>query len=307
MNAIEESLLNADHEALGFLPSQNTEQTPNDFADQTAALAIAARKEIETGIVQLESLLNSTIDKTFDKLEIYTLRNLLTVSNRAEDDGLENWILLDHYRNIQAQPSTDGDRVTPQSVDLLRRKVHETEKLHAALRAEEARNEALLARLRPMTQPQSTGDVSLNSFQTSPENTTTLPPQSQPSFAFLSETPAAASLGLSAGTTSEPITQNAQFTLSQLPALKALVDELRPYLKTTGQPASSNDTADARREYIDSQGRRAMARQGVDAEMVTVNGVGQLGRPTGADEIRSLQGIAASLDGKGPSADIMQE
>jgi len=48
--------------------------------------------------VKLESLLNSTIDKNFDKLEIYTLRNLLTVSNAKEDEGLENWILLDHYK-----------------------------------------------------------------------------------------------------------------------------------------------------------------------------------------------------------------
>jgi kinetochore protein Mis12/MTW1 len=48
--------------------------------------------------VKLESLLNSTIDKNFDKLEIYTLRNLLTVSNAKEDEGLENWIVLDHYK-----------------------------------------------------------------------------------------------------------------------------------------------------------------------------------------------------------------
>ena len=41
---------------------------------------------------QLETLLESTIDKNFDKLEIYTLRNVLTVP-----EDLVPWVRLEHY------------------------------------------------------------------------------------------------------------------------------------------------------------------------------------------------------------------
>jgi kinetochore protein Mis12/MTW1 len=52
-----------------------------------------ARDEIENGVHQLETLLEATVDKNFDKFEIYTLRNILTVP-----DDLAPWIRLSHYR-----------------------------------------------------------------------------------------------------------------------------------------------------------------------------------------------------------------
>lgn len=98
VSEIETALLNVPKEQLGFpanAPAQQDGAEDNNGEDASEA---AARTEIEAGIVKLESLLNSTIDKNFDKLEIYTLRNLLTVSNAKEDEGLENWIVLDHYK-----------------------------------------------------------------------------------------------------------------------------------------------------------------------------------------------------------------
>jgi DNA-directed RNA polymerase subunit K/omega len=95
INEIETALLNVPKEQLGFTstpPSQSLDTNDTDASEDAAAT------EISAGIVKLESLLNSTIDKNFDKLEIYTLRNLLTVSNAKEDEGLENWIVLDHYK-----------------------------------------------------------------------------------------------------------------------------------------------------------------------------------------------------------------
>jgi len=94
VNAVEAGLLSTDVEALGFAPTSETQ----DGGIEEQGTESAARTEIEAGIVKLESLLNATIDKNFDKLEIYTLRNLLTVSNVKEDEGLENWVMLDHYR-----------------------------------------------------------------------------------------------------------------------------------------------------------------------------------------------------------------
>ena len=103
VNNMESALLNVPPSHLGFVapsalsgsssaaPVQSTEEAEE-------ALETAARTEIESGIVKLESLLNATVDKDFDKLEIYTLRNLLTVSNLQEDEGLEDWIILEHYK-----------------------------------------------------------------------------------------------------------------------------------------------------------------------------------------------------------------
>lgn len=51
-----------------------------------------ARREIEEGVHQLETLLESNVDKNFDKLEIYVLRNILHV-----DEALVPWVRLGHY------------------------------------------------------------------------------------------------------------------------------------------------------------------------------------------------------------------
>ena len=51
-----------------------------------------ARTEIEHGVHKLETLLETTVDRTFDKFELYTLRHLLSI-----EPGLEDWIRLAHY------------------------------------------------------------------------------------------------------------------------------------------------------------------------------------------------------------------
>ena len=48
---------------------------------------------------QLETLLEATVDRTFDKFELYTLRHLLSV-----DAELEPWIRLAHYE-VRCAPS----------------------------------------------------------------------------------------------------------------------------------------------------------------------------------------------------------
>ena len=48
--------------------------------------------EIENGVHQLETLLEATVDKAFDKFEIWTLRNILTIP-----DDLAPYVRLGHY------------------------------------------------------------------------------------------------------------------------------------------------------------------------------------------------------------------
>ena len=85
VDGAEEGLLSADPARLGFKPSSEKDADGKPVYPE-------ARPEIEEGAHKLETLLESNIDKNFDKLEIYTLRNVLTAP--AE---LVPWIKLEHY------------------------------------------------------------------------------------------------------------------------------------------------------------------------------------------------------------------
>ncbi|PNS15160.1 hypothetical protein CAC42_8161 [Sphaceloma murrayae] len=284
INEIEDSLLSTRAEVLGFEKAQGMSE------DDYEAMA---RSEVEAGIVKLESLLNSVIDKNFDKLEIYTLRNLLTVSNVKEDEGLENWIVLDHYRDMSQATDAPVDDATLESFEELKKRVQETDKLQRALKAEVARNEALLAKLRPLgldaqSSRHSAGiDQSLNSI-------TSNGAQDQVSFSFLSSAPAASELEIVAKRDSRPLTQNTKFTLAQLPALKRLLEDLRPYLTNVPRPAPDSEAQRTRAAYIESQSRKAMASNGVDPGQ---GGDALAGRTVSADEVKALETIADALGG----------
>ena len=250
--------------------------------------------------MQLESLLNATVDKNFDKLEIYTLRNLLTVSNLKEDEGLERWVMLDHYKGINTNGQTADESLTPETIATLWRKVQETEKLHAMLKAEAARNEAILAHLRPLSL-QSTADTQRKSLlqSSSPIKTTD---QSQPSFSFLTNVSSASTLGIDAHSDRKPLAQNTRFTLSQLPALKTLLQELRPHIASLPRAGPGGEAVRARQAYIETQSRRAMARKGVNSDGTASIGVESLGRPVGVEEVSALEAIVGAFGGPGASS-----
>ncbi|KAH0370210.1 hypothetical protein KCU65_g2634, partial [Aureobasidium melanogenum] len=298
---IETALLNVPKEQLGFSANAPAQQDGQDTHNDEDASEQAARTEIEAGIVKLESLLNSTIDKNFDKLEIYTLRNLLTVSNAKEDEGLENWIVLDHYKNLQP-PSTDDNAPTPESVNRLRRKVQETEKLQSALKAESAQNEALLAQLRPLT---SAPPVAQSSFK--PDQDT--PQQAQnASFSFLTNTPSAKALGVGSERHANSLAQNASFVYSQIPALREIVSTLRAHLATMSaknMAATVDQSTEARHAYIESQTRRALDRAGVDA--APAPDTESLGRRMGGEETKALENIVAAMTAQNQASDKMEE
>ncbi|KAH0336365.1 hypothetical protein KCU81_g8605, partial [Aureobasidium melanogenum] len=298
---IETALLNVPKEQLGFSANAPTQQDGQDSNNDEDASEQAARTEIEAGIVKLESLLNSTIDKNFDKLEIYTLRNLLTVSNAKEDEGLENWIVLDHYKNLQA-PSTDANAPTPESVNRLRRKVQETEKLQSALRAEAAQNEALLAQLRPLT---SAPPAAQSSFK--PDQDTPQQPQNA-SFSFLTNTPSAKALGVGSERHANSLAQNTNFVYSQIPALREIVSTLRSHLATLpakDMAATVDQSTETRHVYIESQTRRALDRAGVDA--APTPDTESLGRRMGREETRALENIFAAMTAQNQASDKMED
>lgn len=93
VDAVEAGLLETPPSRLGFAAKATAEHTIPDTDGEGNPLFPEARKEIEEGVHQLETLLEATVDKNFDKLEIYLLRNVLTVP-----EDLVPWVRLAHYQ-----------------------------------------------------------------------------------------------------------------------------------------------------------------------------------------------------------------
>ncbi|KAI1742187.1 Mis12 protein-domain-containing protein [Xylaria scruposa] len=286
LNSIEQGLLNASPATLGFKASKS--QTQQDELPP----AERAKNEIESGTHQLETLLCASIDRNFDKFELYVLRNIFTV----RPPELCSWIRLSHYDgldfsssrrrdgNDQQVPRDSGDDDVPtiESITALRRRLRESMRLNALLTAERARNEALLEDLRKLV-----GDPSAASSgtQVKAEEESASPGaqlareageaeveesgsgrRKKSPFAFLHEKGDLASSG---GGAAAPLATTAAFTLSQMQALRALSTALSnvvPDLKISkadvdddqrGEgPSRSRGWRRERAEYVETATRR---------------------------------------------------
>ncbi|CAM1510351.1 Fc.00g006860.m01.CDS01 [Cosmosporella sp. VM-42] len=212
LDSVERLLLSIPPQNLGFTasrPSKSKSSKDND-AETPLPPEEAAKLEIENGTHQLETLLNASIDKNFDLFELYTMRNILTV--RPND---QPFMRLSHYDGLDFAPV--ADRPTAESVTALRRRLQASQKLHVALEAERARNDALLGKLRSALGVKGQ-DVKMEDG--AEEGT---------AFGFLGDKG-----GLEEGGSEKPITTTTEFTLSQLQALRALSTSLRTILPDLG-------------------------------------------------------------------------
>lgn len=193
------------------------------------------------------------MDRNFDKLEIYMLRNILTVP-----EELVPWVRLGCYDDLKVP--RDGER-TPdvESLALLRRRLGESLKLERALLAERRRNEAVIAQLRGMLEGGGTGKRETGSTKRELMDTGM-------DLSFLNAKETAMGGG--------SLTTNTTFMLSQLPALRATLASLRPRL--AGLPVATermelDEGAVERKEYIENGARKGMERTG-GGETVQVQG-----------------------------------
>lgn len=226
-------------------------------------------------------------------------------------DGMNEQNL--HIDPQTQQHATDAQAPTPQSIDAQFKKAVETEKLQSVLRAEKARNDALLAQIRPLLSLQPQQDIKSELVsQHQREDSSNTP--TQPSFAFLTNTPSAAALGIanpSSTSRSTSLPQNARFTYSQVSALKDIVQTLRSHLASLASgsaPALQIPKAEEERHaYIETQSRRAMERAGVEGQSA-LGAQEELGRRVGLDEVRALEGVVASFgDPRRGDEDRMEE
>ena len=215
---------------------------------------------------KLETLLNSTVDKNFDKFEIYVLRNILSVP-----PDLADWIRLGHYEAITYPLPKNVP--SPEAIQLLRRKLAASRQLSRNLISEHGRNEATLHQLRAMLSPK-------------PEDT------SQPHLSFLSSTVLQQSFS-----GQQALTTNTKFAMSQLPALKTTLFDLRARLATLGNVHLTMDSAkdelkEERRQYIEQRTRSHLERNG---KFIADSGP-LSGKSTDSSEIEALEKAASMFN-----------
>ncbi|PGH31063.1 kinetochore protein Mis12/MTW1 [[Emmonsia] crescens] len=293
ISSLEDGLLNAPPERLGF--SHAPDSIP-DTDDDGNIQYPEARLEIENGLHQLETLLESTVDKAFDKFEIYVLRNILTVP-----EDLLGWVRLTHYEKLSLGPSPPN-APTLESITLQRQKLRETRKLQRALRQESNRNDAIIAQLRSILFKDA-HPLSTEEKESSTTNSNSpIPTADAPDLSFLLTDPTARRLriGDAADPSHNPITTNTTFILSQLPALRAMLAQLRPKLSTLPRSAEQMELdprRDERREYIESRTLMHLVRNGVLGPTGDGHGVVVAGRRVEGEEVQALEGVVGMLGG----------
>ena len=134
---------------------------------------------------------------------------------------VRDWIRLSHYEGLNF--ALDTDTPSSESINLQRRKLRETQKLHSLLLAETAKNEATIESLK-----------ALLSDPTPKKELAQDQPTTNPAFAFLQNK------GDLSGDVSRPISTTTSFALSQLPALKALLQNLKPRLNEMAKGNGNN-------------------------------------------------------------------
>ncbi|KAL8850261.1 MAG: hypothetical protein Q9221_004771 [Calogaya cf. arnoldii] len=283
VEAIENGLFSIPPQQLGYSPEKDASSKNTPLADPDHP---EAKDEIENGVHQLETLLEATVDKTFDKFEIYTLRNILTVP-----DEVAPWMRLGHYEGLTLPLPTNTP--TPESILALRRKVQETRKLNLALRNTHTKNAATIRQLHSTLSPAAQPNSEISS---SADPTLSL--------GFLTSHPAAIKLGLSlsqqppngrqdGAKAQAPLSDRTQFFVSQLPALRQALEELKPRLKTLPEKIGDVDwesRREERRAYIEGRVRKVVGETGRGDELGGVK--------AGREEVRDLEGVVGEMVGE---------
>lgn len=341
LSSVETSLLNAPPQQIGFGKPPNAavvgnskakrkrkqptpspppfkEDAPEPTAEQIEEQASA---EIASGTHQLETLLCTSIDRNFDKFELYVMRNILCVKPEDRD-----WLRLGHYEGLNFDnlpPSVledglvgDSDKMdvpevdnpdvpTVYSVNKLRKRLQASQKLNTMLIAEKARNDALLNELRNLVGR--TVDRGASAVEREEDT------DEKAHLAFLLNKG-----DLSQADAATPLTTTTAFSLSQMQALRALstslssvLPDLKPHNGTVGPDAEVEDSGALRKrtwrkervEYVEGATRRHLEtvrglELGRNGEVRDGEWQGE-GRQFAGGEVGALENVVHVLEGGG--------
>lgn len=169
----------------------------------------------------------------------------------------------------------------------MRRKLLESQRLRSYLLAEASRNEAIIAQLKGLM-GQGNAHEAADPSQTSQDN-----------LSFLTSTTSATALDVStSGFAQQPLTTNTKFALSQLPALRSLLADLRPRLASLQSSSTEIDGARAertveRRKYIEQRAQLHLQRHGQGSAIINT---GVSGKRVEPEEVEALEKVADILD-----------
>ena len=179
-------------------------------------------------------------------------------------EGLEDWIRLGHYEDLDFTRREDAPSI--EEVREQRRRVLEAQRLQRLLMAEEAKNQAIIAKLRALRGlPQKSPRKSVK--RESGEREVVVKDQDlpYPVFKHLEKKG-----DLASGGEKYPLSTTTRFALSQLPALQSLESELRPLEKALGDKMPDQGEARTwrreRTEYIQKMTRRHLESRGVEMD-----------------------------------------
>lgn len=308
LNSVEQGLLNAPAEHIGFKAKSSKSKQNAKTASSQPSMEEAARHEIENGTHQLETLLCASIDRNFDKFELYVMRNILCVKPEDRD-----WIRLGHYEGLNFDNLKSPDNPSVDSVTRLRRRLQASQKLNCMLHAEKARNEALLGELRGLVGGKvKAGERSSLSGPLVKEDPDTT--ESTHTFGFLQKKG-----DLADGDAETPFTTTTAFTLSQLQALRALSTSLRNMMPDLKGGATDAETVDdgkkgwrrERLEYVEGATRKHLENVrglelGENGEVRDGEWQGE-GRKLAKGEVEGLEKVVALLGKSGSKGDEMDE
>ncbi|KAI9655702.1 MAG: hypothetical protein M1829_000614 [Trizodia sp. TS-e1964] len=304
VSAVEAGFASTPPADLGFHAAAEASGTVPDTDDDGQPVYPAAAAERENGAHQLETLLEAAVDRNFDKFEIYTLRNILTVP-----DDTAPWMRLAHYERLDFRSASDHhDAPTVESVLLQRRKLAESCKVHAALVAEHRRNEVLLKQLRALLDGAATAAAATTTAATATTTNPTTTETAHP-LAFLTQSEAARALGVGAGAGSpaRPLATTTAFALAQLAAMRETLGVLLPKLEAVGRRGTGRETEEERghgaeqvqrTKYVEERVRRHLEGAGVELE-----GQGRLrdaewvGGGVGGEGVSSLEALVRAMEG----------
>ncbi|KAI9705710.1 MAG: hypothetical protein M1820_005120 [Bogoriella megaspora] len=292
VNAIEEGLLSAPPRILGFERRAKDENRILHTDTEGSNTYPEAKAEIEEGVHQLETLLEATVDRNFDKLEIWSLRNVLAVPGE-----LASWIRLEHYKDHNF--STNSGFPSTENIYILRRKLQETQKLNRALSAESQRNSILIQQIKSLLQP---SDIKTSNHHSSGHSgSAPNPTYLKTPLTFLTNSAACKYLGISARPSQDitgnalPLLTHTDFTLSQISALTSHLEQLEQ--QSTSSPRARIDgtaletMAEERRTYVESRTRRVMEANGIDLQ---ANGCAT--SKASCEELRALERIVNNIE-----------
>ncbi|KAG9252799.1 Mis12 protein-domain-containing protein [Emericellopsis atlantica] len=260
-------------------------------AGETGTAEDAARHEIENGTHQLETLLTASIDRNFDKLELYAMQNILTVQPR----DLRPFVRLAHYQGLDFADDSSAD---VEGTNALRRRYQASQKVNLALQKQRARNEALLRALRHAVGAAADDRIKVEPKEGEEDSESS-------TFGFLNERRGLASIG-----SDTPITTTAQFTLSQLNALRGLSTSLRELIPNLAVLGDEQGTAKSwrreRSEYVEQSSRKYLEKTsglelGSQGEVRDGEYQGA-GRGISKDQVEGFEAVVAMLGDKSAPA-----